>query len=131
VEYYRKALAARQALYVKSPDNTANRGALAECHNNLGEVLASSHPSEALENYGKAIELLEKLTVTDPNNAQYRIRLAGAVTNAARINAGFEQWSKACSLYRRSQDLWSQLERAGKLRAEDVVARELARCENF
>jgi len=58
VEYYRKALEARQALYLKSPDNTANRGALAECHNNLGEALASSHPSEALENHGKAIELL-------------------------------------------------------------------------
>ena len=44
----------------------------AECYVNLGE-------------YGKAIELLEGLTATDLNNAQYRIQLADARTQAARL----------------------------------------------
>jgi predicted Zn-dependent protease len=66
---FRKAMEVRQALYAKTPDNTANRGALAECYANLGE-------------YGKAIELLERLTAADPNNAQYRIQLASVRTQA-------------------------------------------------
>ena len=44
--------------------------------------------SEALENYSKAIELLEGLTAADAANAQYRVRLAGALANVARIHAG-------------------------------------------
>jgi hypothetical protein len=102
---------------------------------------------QALENYRQAIELLESLTAADSNNAQHRIHLSGALTDAARIYARLasqpsepdalrsEQWNQARALYKRSHDSWSQLERAGKLPAENrhtpaLVARELAGLPN-
>jgi hypothetical protein len=114
---------------------------------NLGQAVAPGNPSEALALHRKAIELLESLTAQDANNAQHRLRLANAMTNAARLHVRlasrtkepsrfqYEQWSEARSLYIRSRDLWLALERGGKLAASDrrwpgVVARELTGCES-
>ncbi len=148
LDYYRKALAARQNLFAKNPGNTANGSALAECYMNLGHAVAPANPSEALELHRRAIELLESLTATDVNNAQHRLRLAKAMTNAARQHVRLasrtgkpsrfqsDQWSEACSLYHRSRDLWQALAQDGKLVASDrawpdVVNRELAGCETW
>jgi tetratricopeptide (TPR) repeat protein len=147
IEYYRKALESRLHLYAKNAGNMVNRGALAECYTNLGKAVAPDHRPEVLEDYSKAIELLESLAATDVNNAQYRIRLADAMTNEARLYARMasetnealsiklEQWHKARYLYQRSWELWSELEREGKLPTGDrqwprEVARELAGSEN-
>ena len=146
LDYYRKALTARQNLFSENPGNTANLGALAECYMNLGQAVAPGNPAEALEFQRQAIKLLESLTAADPNNAQHRLRLANAITNAARLHVRlaarkgepprfqFEQWSEARSLYHRSRDLWLALEHGGKLVPSDrrwpvVVTRELAGCE--
>ena len=85
VEYYRKAVAARLTLLEKSPNSGMNRGALAECYTNLAKALGPSDPEDALKQYNAAIELLEHLTVADASNAQYRIALADALTNEARL----------------------------------------------
>ena len=90
-----------------------NRGALAECYAHLAKALGPSHPEDALQQYNAAIELLEHLTVSDASKAQYRIALADALTNEARLYvrmAGeegahamrLENWTKARSLYQRS-----------------------------
>ena len=143
VEYYRKAVAARLKLSTKNSGHE-NRGALAECYANLGKALAVSDRADALAQYTKAIELLEPLTAAQVNNAQYRIRLADALKNTARLyvrvasasaeseSIRLEQWSKAQSLYQRSQDLWQDLDRAGKLvdrQGLQDVARELAKLQ--
>ncbi len=147
LEYYRKALATRLTLYAKNPGNSGNRGALAESYVNLGKALAPGDRAGALEAYNKAIDLLGSLTATDVNNAQYRVRLADAVTGAARLYSRMASatdlerslrvahWNKARSLYRQGQDLWLELDRGGKLAVTDrqrpqEVARELAGCEN-
>jgi hypothetical protein len=110
--------------------------------------VAPGNPSEALALHRQAIELLESLTATDANNAQHRLRLANAITNAARLHVRlasrtgessrfqFDQWSEACSLYHRSRDLWLALAQGGKLVASDrrwpeVVSRELAGSESW
>jgi non-specific serine/threonine protein kinase/serine/threonine-protein kinase len=146
VEYYRKAVAARLTLLEKSPNSGMNRGALAECYSHLAKALGPGHPEDALQQYHAAIELLGDLTVSDASNTQYRIALADALTNEARLYvrmAGeegapatrLENWTKARSLYRRSQDLWVELSKAGKLppaRGEAIreVSGELARCDD-
>ena len=144
VEYYRKAVAARLKLSAKNSGSNANRGALAECYANLGKALAASDRAGALAQYTNAIELLEPLSAAEVNNANYRIRLADALKNAARLDVlmasasgrndsiRLEQWSKAQALYQRSQDLWQDLDRAGKpvdRQGMQDVARELARLQ--
>jgi len=147
VEYYSKALAERLKLSRKNFGSNANRGALAECYANLGKSVAASNRAEALEQYSKAIELLDYLTATDVNNARYRIRLADSLANKARLYAQMaattdealslrlQQWNTARSLYGRSQDLLQELDRGGKLSVGDrqrprEIARELAGCDN-
>ncbi len=85
VEYFRKALGMRLALYEKAPENIANRAALAGCQTNLAQAIAVKRPADALQNYEKAIALLESVTAADPKNAAYRTQLAAAQTRAARI----------------------------------------------
>jgi tetratricopeptide (TPR) repeat protein len=147
VEYYRKAIAARITLAEKSPNSSANHGALAQCYINLAKALAPREHEDALKQYNHATELLERLTAADRSNAQSRIALADALSNTARLYmriAGQESepattrlhyWTKARSLFQRSQDLWLELGRAGKLppardRAIRDVSSELARCND-
>ena len=87
LEYCRKALASRLKLSAKNLGGNANRGALAECYTNLGKAVAPRNREEALQHYSKAIDLLERLTIADVNNAKDRIRLADALANAARLYA--------------------------------------------
>jgi tetratricopeptide (TPR) repeat protein len=147
VEYYRKAVAARLKLSEKNAASNTNRAALAECYTNLGKAIASSDTTGGLKQYSQAIELLDHLTAADRANAQYRIRLADALTNTARLYARMastndvapslrqEQWTKARVFYQRSQDLWLELDRGGKLAVADrrwsrEIARELAGCND-
>jgi non-specific serine/threonine protein kinase/serine/threonine-protein kinase len=143
-DYYRKAVAARLTYSQKSPKNSMNRGALAECYTNLAKALAPSDREDALKQYSMAIELLEPLTTTDRSNAQDRITLADTLSNAAELyvrmastepSARLQYWMKAKSFYQRSQELWLELEKAGKLpparsHAVQEVNDELARCND-
>ncbi len=146
IEYYRKAVAARLAFSEKSPNSSMNRGSLAECYANLAKAVASSDREYALQQYNNAIALLESLVAADPNDAQYRITLADTLSNTARLclrSAGqqrntptrIQDWIKARSFYQRSQELWLELERTGKLppgrnQVMREVAGELARCDD-
>jgi tetratricopeptide (TPR) repeat protein len=124
VEYYRKAVAAQLSLSAKNHGVNAYQGAVAESYTNLGNALGLSNVAEALEYYDKAIELLDPLTVADVSNAQYRIHLATALTNAARLHARVGATTIARSYYQRSQRLWLELDRGGKLTGPD---RQLSR----
>jgi tetratricopeptide (TPR) repeat protein len=146
IEYYRKAVAARLTLSEKSPNSSANRGALAECYANLAKALGSSDRGAALKQYSNAVELLEPLTDADRSNVQYRIVLADALSNTARLyvlmagkdeepSTRLQSWTSARSFYQRSEALWLELERAGRLptsraRAIRAVSGELARCDD-
>jgi tetratricopeptide (TPR) repeat protein len=147
VENYRKAVAARLELSEKDRASNANRGALAECYTNLGKAVAPRDSADALKQYSQAVELLDHLTVTDRTNAQYRIGLADALANTARLyarmaSAGDEepslrlqQWTKARAFYQRSQNLWLELDRNGKLptagrQSLRDISRELAGCSD-
>jgi len=146
IEYYRKAVAARLTLSEKSPNSGANRSALAECYTNLAKALGSSDYEDALKQYDDAIELLERLTVADASNAQHRIALADALTSEARLyvhlagqdvepSMRVRNLTKARSLFQRSQELWVELGKSGKLpqaRGEAIreVGGELARCDD-
>ena len=147
VSYYRRALAARLRLSTKSFGGNANRVALAECYTNLGKAVATGNPADALEPYNRAIELLDSVIATGVNNAQYRIRLADALTSAARLYVRIasasnetypirlQQWNHAQSLYQRSHGLWQDLNRSGRLGVADrrgptEAAQELASCNN-
>jgi tetratricopeptide (TPR) repeat protein len=144
IEYYRKAIAVRLTLSERSPNSGVNRGALAACYANLANALGPSDRDDALKQYIHAVELLEKLIAVDRSNAQDRIVLADALLNTARLYvraagedggpaARREYWTKARSFYQRSQELWLELGRAGKLpptRGQTIreVSRELTRC---
>jgi tetratricopeptide (TPR) repeat protein len=146
VEYYRKAIDARLAFSAKSPNSSMNRGALAECYANLGKALGPHDHADALRQYDNAVELLEPLTAADRSNAQYRIALADALSSAAQLyartaaqdnepGAGIQHCTKAVSLYHRSLDLWSGLNKTGKLPPErrqpmQDVSSELQRCND-
>ena len=144
--YYAKALGNRQALYARNPGNAVNRGALAESYLNLGKAVAPVDRTRGMENIRKAIELLEGLAAADAGNAQYRTDLADATTSAARlyvtmaarvdepVNRRLGLLENAHSLYSRSQSLWLELERSGRLnvagrRQSQAVVSELASCE--
>ena len=142
IEYYRKAVAARLALFEKSPNSRTNRGALAECYANLAKALETIDRSDALKQYANAIELLESLAATDHANAQHRIDLADGLSNMARLYVRMASqehstrllyWTKARDYYQRSHDLWQELSKAGKVppdRLADVreASDGLARC---
>ncbi len=146
VEYYRKAVAARLTLSEKSPASGANRSALAECYTNLARALASSDQGDALKQYSNAAELLENLVVSDASNSQPRIALADALTNAARLyvrmaaptaepSIRIRNWTRARSLYQRSQQLWLELGKADKIPhgrsgAVREVSSELVICDD-
>ena len=145
IDYYRKAVASRLTLAQKSPTSSMNHGALAECYTNLAKALARREGNDALKQYNSAIELLEPLTANDRDNAQYRIALADALTNEAELYtqmAGqgepatrLQNWTKARSFYQQSQQLWMELEKAGKLppahsHAVRDVSSELERCDD-
>jgi tetratricopeptide (TPR) repeat protein len=144
IEYYRKAVAARITYSEKSPNSSMNRGALAECYANLAKALGSRDREDALKQYSNAVELLEPLTAADRSNAQYRIALADALLNTARLYAhnapgesslSLQYWTKARSFYQRSQELWLELDKAGKVPAAkshtiQEVSGELARCND-
>src|SRR5262249_6786723 len=91
IEFYRKAVAARLTLSQRSPNSSANRGALAECYTNLAKALGPSNSADALKQYGNAAELLESLAATDRGNAQYRIALADALSSTARLYAALAE----------------------------------------
>jgi non-specific serine/threonine protein kinase/serine/threonine-protein kinase len=146
VGYYRKAVGARVTLTEKSPGSSSNRGALAACYTNLAKALGPGDRAGALRQFANAVELLQKLTANDPGNAQDRIALADALSNAARLyvrmagedaapSTRLEEWTKAQLFYRRSQVLWQELDRSGKVppsRSGVVreVGAELARCHD-
>ena len=141
---YQKAVTARLEFLKKSPDSSTNRGALAECYANLAKALEPSNREDALKKDSNAIELLERLSAADVANAQNRIALADTLSNAAQLYVGIagqdgdpatrlQDWTKAKSLYERSQELWLELDRAGKLPARRAViirdvSKGLARC---
>ncbi|HSS98022.1 MAG TPA: tetratricopeptide repeat protein, partial [Terriglobales bacterium] len=141
-EYYRKAVASRLSYFQKSPNSSMNRGALAECYTNLAKALAPWNHEEALNQYSRAVDLLEPLTTTDRSNARGRIALADALSNTAqlymRMTSGesstrLQYLTKAKSYYQRSQEMWLGLEKAGKLpparsRAIRDINTELAHC---
>jgi tetratricopeptide (TPR) repeat protein len=142
IEFYRKAVAARLRLSEKSSASSSNRGSLAECYTNLGKALAPNDVPDALRQYGKAVELLEPLTLADGANAQYRIALAETLATTAGLYARtasgeeagsrrLQQWTKARAFYERSRNLWLELDRSGKLpaagsRSLSEITRELA-----
>jgi len=146
VEYYRKAVAARLTLAEKSPNNSANRGSLAACYASLAKALGQHDRADALKQYGDAIELLEHLTTADRSNVQYRVALADDLSDAARLyvqiarqdvqtSSRLQDWTKAKSFYQRGQELWLELDRAGKLppsrkQAVQEVGGELAQCND-
>jgi tetratricopeptide (TPR) repeat protein len=144
IEYYRKAVAARITYSEKSPNSSMNRGALAECYTNLAKALGPRNSEDALQQYSSALELLEPLTTADRSNAQYRIALAEALSDAARLyvrmasadsSVRLQYWTKARSYYQRSQELWLELNKAGKLppsrsRSIQEVSTELSQCND-
>ena len=146
VEYYRKAVAARLVFAEKSPNSSANRRALAECYSSLAKALEPSDREDALKQYDNAVELLEHLTAADQRNSQYRIALADSLSSTARLYVRLAEqggepstrlgyWTKAKSLYQRSQELWLELGGTGKLppargHAIREVNGEIARCND-
>jgi len=146
IEFYRKAVAARLTFSDKSPSSSSNRSALAECYANLARALGPSDREDALKQYGNAVELLEHLTTADRSNVQYRIELADALAATARIYVGMagkeknpsttlQDWTKAKSLYQRSEELWAELSTSGKVPharngAIREVGGELAQCND-
>jgi eukaryotic-like serine/threonine-protein kinase len=144
IENYRRAVRARLTLSEKNPDSSLNRAGLAECYANLAKALEPSNREDALKLDSNAIEVLEHLTVADVTDTKNRIALADALSNTAQLYvriAGqdgapamrLQDCMKAKSLYKRSQELWMELDGTGKLpapRARMVreVSNELARC---
>ena len=146
IEYYRKAVAARIAFSEKSPNSGVNNSALAQCYANLAKALVTIDRDDALKQYNSAIELLERLGGNDRSNSQNRINLADALSNMGRLYMQMGEpdgdrptrvryLTRAKSSFQRSQQLWLELGRTGKLTpAHDGAVRgitaDLARCDN-
>lgn len=146
IDYYRKAIAARTTLSGKNPNSFSNRGSLAQCYVNLAKAIGPNDRDDALRQYNNAFELLEGLITADQSNAKYRITMADALSNSARlyVSAGeqngdasvrIQYWTKARSLYQRAEELWLELDKSGKLppaqsHAIRDVNDELGRCND-
>ena len=146
VEYYRKAIAARLVFAQNSQNSGANRAALAQGYANLGKALEPVDREDALQQYGKAIELLDSVVAADLGNAQNRIDLADALSNAARLYSHMDgratgrsprlaDWKRARSFYQRSRELWVELDKSARIptaRAKVIeeLSGELARCDD-
>ncbi len=144
IEYYRKAVASRLKLLEKSPNSGMNRGALARCYTDLAHALEPSEREDALKQYSHAAEMLEQVGAANRSNAKYRIAFADALSNVARLcmrmasedpATRIQYWTKAQSFYQRSQQVWLELDKAGKVppaRSGTIqeVSSELARCND-
>ena len=72
LKYSRQALAIYEALAAADPSDVSLRRNLAVGYRNVGVALGTTDHASALENFGKAKELLADLVLKDPKNDDFR-----------------------------------------------------------
>ncbi len=83
---FRKAIDLFQSLLVKDSADLEVRSLLATCFRLLGDLTAGGEEtSAALQNYGQAIEILQTLSLRNPEVAEHRQSLAAVQMNLASI----------------------------------------------
>jgi tetratricopeptide (TPR) repeat protein len=75
-QYYRKALSIAEELALEDPKNAAFQHDLSICYAKVGQILADSHPEEAVDYIEKAIAINEKLIVSSPAEFRFLSRKA-------------------------------------------------------
>lgn len=147
VEATRSAVSINDKLVAADPKNAQAQIASAYFGTALGALVAKQgHPEEALRLHRAAISASETLLRADPANGYAKENLArgcAAAGNAlspavtgARMPAlsDTERWRDARSWYRRSFEVWSAIQAAGKLRPAHAgeparMAAAVARCD--
>jgi tetratricopeptide (TPR) repeat protein len=76
--YFGAGLGAISKLCAADPDNTARQHELYYSHTRMGEMLAVEDPPQAAQHFNRALEILERLTRTDPGNLNWQDDLATA-----------------------------------------------------
>jgi non-specific serine/threonine protein kinase/serine/threonine-protein kinase len=127
-ESYRKAIAIRQELAAADPKNAAIRSTLAWGYLQLGrELVHFGDAHAALESVGHAIPIYKDLVASDPENGSRIQNLADChslmglaherlAKKAPRgSEAATAEWRRAEEGYSRARDLFTELERLGKL----------------
>jgi tetratricopeptide (TPR) repeat protein len=93
----------------KTVDSASNYS-MAVTRSLIGQQLASEHQVDsALEEHGKAIRVLEDLTLRDPKNALWQNALATAYLFSGFALAQSGRADDALAEYRRGGEIWSKL----------------------
>jgi serine/threonine protein kinase len=110
---HRKALALREELLQKQPENTDLLLVVADSHHALG-VLYHKHPALLRENaaayhYEQSQEVMEKLVHRHPSVALYQAQLADTCVNLGGIYQGLDRIPQAEKVLQRAQELLETL----------------------
>jgi eukaryotic-like serine/threonine-protein kinase len=106
---HEKALALREGLVRKSPDNAGWLFDLSYSEHNLGWLDGKAgRPDSALAHYRRAAELREKIVEMDPKQVGRRAELASTLNNLGWVIASTGRKNEARDVYRRGVALLEQ-----------------------
>ena len=89
---YQSAIAIRRRLQAKNPSDAANRSAMAELYNFLGDTQGQDgYPNlgdvaGALKSYRQSVKLREDLLSESPSNTDYKVGLANSLMNLGYLS---------------------------------------------
>ena len=112
LDSYAKALAIRQRLWERAPDNAQAQSELAEILKLIGDVHSNGGDySQAVAAYDRALELREKVVVQAPADVEARATLAETL-RARGLTSLYDSDNKgAIKFYTRARDINDQLRR--------------------
>jgi tetratricopeptide (TPR) repeat protein len=146
LETWRKALVIHQAAAEADPNDSRAQMSLAAALNRVGWLLVKTDSASDVQYIRKGLEIREKLYAAEPANPRRKDVLANSyatlgeaeVMLASRLRLSLanriRHWREARSWYKRALEIWTPLNAAGLLRADDAgepdrITREIAKCD--
>jgi len=128
LQHYKRAVAIEESMTGADPTNTVAQGDLSEDYMKVSDVsLKLGDRAKALEGYRKALTIREELVAKTPDNAEGRTQLARIYESlgdcfslVAKNDKPLADRQEAKQWYQQSLDVWTDLQRKGKLTSDYV-----------
>jgi len=107
---YRKALAIRESVAQKQPDNPAAKQELATIYQRMSAILkVTGEHRQALSLDHKTIAIRAGLLASDPKNRQLQRELASSYTNLGGTLSQLGQWNEVLETRQQALKLWERI----------------------
>ena len=117
---FRKALETRLRLAESDPTDARLRDRIVYAYSRIGDTsMQMRQPREALAAYEQALGVGQALLATEPRSPQYRSNVARSQYSIGNAQTELGRHQAACMPWREALQLYSGLDREGKLRDEE------------